>query len=149
MIRNSPFQQRPPPYCGSITVSLREASSDTLVLIQVALRGLRQVCRTELSYAKAGVDAGLGDGALGVIDNDSTRNITKPCEGMAVTGQPGHRRLIPYNLGVLMPGPAESHDKEPSLANLSGHGINHGAPGPKVHLRGLAGRKNEAHSGIG
>lgn len=91
------------------------------------------------------VDAGLSDGALGVIDNYSTWNTTKPCEGMAVTGQPGHRRLIPDNLGILMPGPAESHDKEPSLADLSGHRIDHGGARAEVHLRGLAGCEDQAH----
>lgn len=95
------------------------------------------------------VDAGLGDGALGVINDYSTRNTTKPFEGMAVTGQPGHRRLIPDNLGILTPGPAEGHNEEPSLADLSGHRIDHGGASAEVHLRGLAGCKNEAHSGIG
>ena len=57
------------------------------------------------------VDAGLGDGTLGVIDDDPARYTAKPMEGMAVTGQPGHRRLIPDDLGVLVPGPAEGHDE--------------------------------------
>jgi DNA polymerase V len=69
MIRTSPFQQRPPPYSGSITVPLREASNDTLVLIQVALRGLRQVFRPGLSYAKAGVLL-VDLGPEGVVQGD-------------------------------------------------------------------------------
>jgi hypothetical protein len=95
------------------------------------------------------VDAGLGDGTFGVINDDPARHTTKPVEGMAVTGQPGHRRLIPDNLGILMPGPAEGHNEEPGLADLSGHRIDHGGARAEVHLRGLAGCKNEAHGGIG
>ena len=46
------------------------------------------------------VDAGLGDGALGVIDDDPLGQPPKPVESVAMAGQPGH------HLGVLMPRPA-------------------------------------------
>ena len=83
------------------------------------------------------IDAGLGDGALGVIDDDPAWHTTKPFEGMPMTGQPGGCSLIPDDLGILMPGPAEGHDEKPSLAELSGHRINHGGASAEVHLRGL------------
>ena len=94
------------------------------------------------------VDAGLGDGALGVIDDDPARHTAKPVKGMAMTGQPGHRRLIPDDFGILMPGPAEGHDEKPGLADLSGHRINHGGASAEVHLRGLTGCEDQTHGGL-
>ncbi|MHB8236464.1 MAG: hypothetical protein ACYDDD_03250 [Acidithiobacillus ferrivorans] len=94
------------------------------------------------------IDAGLDDGTFGVINDDPAWHTTKPIEGMAVTGEPGHRRLVPDDLGILVPGPAEGHDEEPGLADFSGHRINQRGTSTEVHLCGLSGCKDEAHGGI-
>jgi len=94
------------------------------------------------------VDAGLGDGTLGVIDDDPARYTAKPVEGMAVTGQPDHRRLIPDDLGILVPGPAEGHDEESGLADLSGHRIDQRGTSTEVHLCRFAGCEDQTHGGF-
>src|ERR1700733_774261 len=48
------------------------------------------------------VDAGTGDRALGVVDDETVRHSAEPLEGAAVTPEPGRHRLIEDKLQVLM-----------------------------------------------
>jgi len=95
------------------------------------------------------VDTRLGDGALGVIDDNPRGNATEPGEGVSVTGQPGSDRLIPDKLGVLVPRPAQGHHEEPDLAQLPRAGIRQERSGAKVHLRGLPWGKDQSRSNLG
>ena len=63
---------------------------------------------------------------------------------MPVTGEPGSDRLIPDELGVLVPRPAQGHDEEPGLAQLAGARIRQERSGAEVHLRGLPRGKGQA-----
>jgi len=54
-IRTSPFRLQDRQYAGSLTLPLRLPSSDTLRIVQTALRGLRRLFVPGLRYAKAGV----------------------------------------------------------------------------------------------
>ena len=49
------------------------------------------------------VTARFGDGALGVVDNDARGNAVEAFKRAPVTAQPRGDRLIPYELGILMP----------------------------------------------
>lgn len=54
-IRTNPFNLREPQYHRSLTIPLPEATADTRILINWALRGLRRIYRPGFAYQKAGV----------------------------------------------------------------------------------------------
>ena len=54
-IRTNPFNLREPQYHRSLTIPLPEATADTRILINCALRGLRRIYRPGFAYQKAGV----------------------------------------------------------------------------------------------
>ena len=55
--------------------------------------------------------AGLGDGALGVVDDDARRDAAEELEGAAVAAKPGLDLLVPDHLGVLVPTPGQGHER--------------------------------------
>lgn len=68
-IHTSPFSDGPR-YAQSATISMTRPSSDTLVIVRGAIKGLRGIYRAGFDYAKAGVmlmdigPAGIGQGEL-------------------------------------------------------------------------------------
>lgn len=54
-VRTSPFRPHDRQYARSVTMPLRLPSSDTLRIVEAALRGLEQIYRPDYNYAKAGV----------------------------------------------------------------------------------------------
>ena len=54
-IRTNPFNLREPQYHRSLTIPLPEATTDTRILINCALRGLRRIYRPGFAYQKSGV----------------------------------------------------------------------------------------------
>ena len=69
------------------------------------------------------MDAGPGDGALGVVDDEAARNTIEPLQGMAVAGKPGDHALVTHEFHVLVAGMAQGHDEEQSLVDLTAAGI--------------------------
>ena len=92
------------------------------------------------------VGTGLGDGALGVVDDDALGDAGKPFEGTAVAAQPGGHRLVPDELHVLVAAVAQGHDKGPGAAHLPIGVKQHGASA-EVDLGGLPGLEIQAHGG--
>lgn len=54
-IRTSPFRQKDAQYSQGLTVTLPEATSNTLKLVRAGLWGLKRIYRSGFRYAKAGV----------------------------------------------------------------------------------------------
>lgn len=90
------------------------------------------------------VDTSLGNGALGVINDHPLRDAAEPGKGMPVTGQPGHHLLVPDELGILMPRPAQGHDEEPGLAQFPGSGVGQQRTRTEIHLGSLTWREGQS-----
>ncbi len=54
-VQTNPFREQDPQYSNSITVPLPNASSDTRLLVRVALFGLKRIYRPGFAYKKTGV----------------------------------------------------------------------------------------------
>jgi len=83
--------------------------------------------------------AGLGDGALGVIDDDARRDAAEELEGAAVTAKPGLDLLVPDHLGVLVPAPGQGHDEDPGPEHFSRAEVDDLRPCAEIHLGHVAG----------
>ena len=94
------------------------------------------------------VDAGLDDGALGVVDDDALDHAVEPLEGAAVAAQPGGHALIPDELHVLVAAVAQRHHEGPGTPGAAVGMDEHGA-GAEVDLGGLARRKAQPHGELG
>ena len=91
------------------------------------------------------VRAGLGDGALGVVDDQARRHGAEPFESAAVAAEPGGHRLVPDELDVLVAREAQGHDEGPSTAHRAGSVGQQGA-GAEIHLGRFARNKDEPPS---
>lgn len=85
------------------------------------------------------VPTGLGDGALGIIDDHPPDDPAKGLESVAMAGQPGGDILIAHHFRVLMARPTQRHHEHPGLEGLAGAHIGDQRPGAEIDLGGLAG----------
>ena len=92
--------------------------------------------------------AGPGDGALGVVDDQPRRHPAEPLEGPTVAGQPGLDLLVADDLGILVPGMAESHDEKPGSGDLAGDSIDELRAGAEIDLGGFPGSEIEDYRGL-
>ena len=90
------------------------------------------------------VDAGLDDGALGVVDDDALEHAVEPLEGAAVAAEPGRHSLVPDEFHVLVAAVAQRHDEGPGAPGIAVRMDELGA-GAEVDLGGLARRKAQPH----
>lgn len=91
------------------------------------------------------IQAGAGDGALGVVDDEPAGHPAEPLERMAVAGEPGGDGLVANHLDVLVAGETQGHDEEPGLEHFAGGDIGDGGAGPEIHLGGFPRLEVEAH----
>lgn len=89
------------------------------------------------------VIAGLGDGALGVVDGDPGGNPTECFEGPAVAAQPGLHLLVAHQFGVLVAASGQHHHEHPGLEALAAVDIGDHRPGAEVDLGHIAGLEVE------
>ena len=94
------------------------------------------------------VVAGLGDGALGIVDDDPGWDAAEKLERPAMTAKPGLDLLVAYDLRVLMPAPGQRHHEEMRLDDFAGHGVGDLRAGPEIHLHRLARCKIQHHRGF-
>ena len=83
--------------------------------------------------------AGLGDGALGVVDDNPRRDAAEELEGPAVAAKPGLDLLVPDHLGVLVPAPGQGHDEDPGPEHFSCAEIDDLRSCAEIHLGHIAG----------
>jgi hypothetical protein len=95
------------------------------------------------------VDAGPGDGALGVVDDQARGHGAEPFEGAPMAAQPGGHRLIEHELDVLVARPAQRHHEEPGFETLAAEGMGDQRPSPKIDLGGFARFEVEPKRDIG
>ena len=86
--------------------------------------------------------AGLGDRALGVVDDDPLGHRAEPLEGAPVATQPGRHRLVPDELDVLVAREAQRHHERPGAPDDAIVVGQHRA-GTEVHLRRLGRRERQ------
>ena len=83
--------------------------------------------------------AGLGDGALRVVDDDPRRDAAEELEGAVVAAKPGLDLLVPDHLGVLVPTPGQGHDEDPGPKHFSRAEVDDLRPLAEIHLSHVAG----------
>jgi len=100
-----------------VALQVFDARLDDALLLRIVWRTgidpeaipLRTVCVGALHLRV--VHAGLGDGALGVVNDDLLGHGRKPLEGTAVTAEPGGDGLVSDEFNVMVPGEAQGHDE--------------------------------------
>lgn len=79
-------------------------------------------------------EAGPGDGALCIINDQLVRNTVEEFKGSSVAGQPGRHFLVGDDLGVHMPTKTQGHDKDPGFDLIAAENVDDGGTLPKIHL---------------
>lgn len=91
---------------------------------------------------------GLGDGAPGLVDDDSGRDSGESIEGAALVAQLGGHRLISDELDVMVARVAERHYKGPGAPRLAIR-VHQSRSRAEVHLPGVARLETRAYRHLG
>lgn len=105
-IHTNPFRRGEKQYAKSVTLALRRPTADTAAIVQLALRGLREVWRPGYRIHKAGVllldlrDAALEQGELALEDEPAPRRRALSTALDAVNDRYGRGTLHPASAGL-------------------------------------------------